>query len=32
MCRLSTNELRQVLAKLGLSSIPTGRELLGEVV
>ncbi len=30
MCRLSNTEFRTVLYKLGLSSIPTGRELLGE--
>lgn len=31
MSRITTRELRQALSKLGLSSIPTGRELLGEV-
>jgi len=32
MSRVTTRELRQALSKLGLSSIPTGRELLGEIL
>lgn len=32
MSKISNRELRYLLLKLGVSSIPTGRELLGEFV
>lgn len=31
-CKLSNEEFKYVLYKLGLSTIPTGRELLGELL